>query len=192
MNPRRSKTVMTTILIIRHAEKPDGINQGVTEKGTSDSESLIPRGWQRAGAWVSFFSSGGLFKPDRIFVAAMGKTKIAPGEKVGSRSVRPLETVTPLAAKLGLTPDQKYSKGEEPDLTKAITNLDGLTLICWQHEAIPQIASLIKGSNNLIPDPWDSTRFDVVWRLTRGDQTEPWVFDQVCPCLLAGDSAQAL
>ncbi|HZQ44645.1 MAG TPA: hypothetical protein VFA99_15435 [Acidobacteriaceae bacterium] len=184
---------MATILIIRHSEKPDNSNDGVTEQGKSDPRSLTPRGWQRAGAWTTYFGSlEGLSKPDRIYAAAAGKEKLAPGEKVGSRSSRPMETVTPLAAKVGLAPDQTFAKGEERDLADAIGKLDGTTLVCWQHEAIPQIAALIKGSNDGIPDPWDSKRFDVVWRLTRRNVTEPWEFDQICPCLLADDSAQKL
>ena len=41
-----------TILIIRHAEKPDEAwpGPGLTEQGENDTESLVIRGWQRAGA----------------------------------------------------------------------------------------------------------------------------------------------
>jgi hypothetical protein len=43
------------IMLIRHAEKPHGSDQGVTDKGEPDPESLIVRGWQRAGALVALF-----------------------------------------------------------------------------------------------------------------------------------------
>lgn len=69
---------MTTILLIRHAEKPDGQNQGVTEQGGNDPDSLIPRGWQRAGALASFFGSVAVPAPDQIYVSAPGKEKVAP------------------------------------------------------------------------------------------------------------------
>ena len=40
----------TTIMLIRHAEKPDGNDSGVDPKGNPDKHDLIVRGWQRAGA----------------------------------------------------------------------------------------------------------------------------------------------
>ena len=60
---------------------------------------------------------------------------------MGSKSRPPTETVTPVADKLGKKIDESYTKGQEPDLVKAVTALDGKTLVCWQHEAIPQIAT---------------------------------------------------
>jgi hypothetical protein len=35
--------------------------------------SLIPRGWQRAGALASFFASAAVPAPDQIYVSAPGK-----------------------------------------------------------------------------------------------------------------------
>ena len=45
-----------TILIIRHAEKPEpGGDSGVDSTGAPDPRSLTVRGWQRAGAWAELF-----------------------------------------------------------------------------------------------------------------------------------------
>ena len=41
--------MLTKIMVIRHAEKPDGEHEGVTSHGETDKRSLIVRGWQRAG-----------------------------------------------------------------------------------------------------------------------------------------------
>src|SRR5579863_2555501 len=154
---------MSTIFIIRHAEKPDDPDQGITETGTIDGESLIPRGWQRAGALAVFFGSkDGLPVPDRIYAAAPDKQKLAPHVKVGSNSKRPLETITPLASKLKTTPNVTFTKGDEAHLAAEIAGLDGITLVCWQHEAIPAIAKLVMGTAAGIPDPWPGGRFDVV------------------------------
>ena len=49
MPPKASK-----IMIIRHAEKPTGQQDGVDESGTSSPHHLIVRGWQRAGALACF------------------------------------------------------------------------------------------------------------------------------------------
>jgi len=183
---------MNTIWVIRHGEKPDNGNQGVNAAGASDEESLTPRGWQRA-RWLYFFGSKGILPaPDRIYAASPGKEKVAPHEKIGSKSRRPLETVTPLALKLQQAPIQKYTKGDETSLVKEIVALQGTTLVCWQHEAIPDIANLIVGSMSGIPDQWPGDRFDVVWRFTRANPGKGWVFDQVCQCLLAGDRKQPI
>jgi len=179
---------MTTILLIRHAEKPDGQYQGVNELGVNDPESLIPRGWQRAGALAVFFTAqNGLPIPEQIYASAPDKQKIAPHVKTGSKSNRPLETVTPLAAKLNTAPIQTFSKGDEADLVDVIAKLNGTTLVCWEHELIPQIAKLIMGSGAGIPDPWPGDRFDVVWTFTRADAGNPWAFGQLCQRLMAGD-----
>ncbi|MEA2814532.1 MAG: hypothetical protein QOI93_2229, partial [Rhodospirillaceae bacterium] len=46
-----------TILIIRHADKPEpGGDGGVDAVGVPDKNSLTPRGWQRAGIWAELFA----------------------------------------------------------------------------------------------------------------------------------------
>jgi hypothetical protein len=179
---------VTTIILIRHAEKPDGEFQGVNEIGANDPDSLIPRGWQRAGALAVFLAAkSDLPIPDRIYVSAPDKEKVAPHIKIGSKSNRPLETLAPLASKLNMVPIQTFAKGEEADLVDAIVRFDGTTLVCWQHEAIPQIAGLIMGSNAGIPDPWPGDRIDVLWTFTRSDIGNAWTFGQMCQRLLTGD-----
>jgi hypothetical protein len=92
--------IATKIMIIRHAEKPDDKGQpyGVDVNGVVDKESLIPRGWQRAGALVVLFDpargplqSAELAVPNVLFAAT-----VTPDEK----SERPMETITPLSDKL--------------------------------------------------------------------------------------------
>jgi hypothetical protein len=100
--------------------------------------------------------------------------------------------VTPLAGKLNKGPVQTFSKGDEPALVDAIVKLDGTTLVCWQHESIPQIATLIMGTATGIPDPWPADRFDVVWSFTRGDAGDPWTFEQLCQRLLLGDGLEPI
>ena len=176
-----------TIFLIRHAEKPDDEHQGVNEFGVSDPESLTTRGWQRAGALAVFLAgANGSLTPDQIYASSPDKEKVAPHVKTGSKSSRPLETVTALAEKLNKIPNQAFGKGGEQNLVDAIAKLEGTTLICWQHEAIPLIAELIMGSNDGIPDPWPADRFDVIWSFTKADAGAPWAFKQVCQRFLSG------
>jgi hypothetical protein len=176
-----------TIYVIRHAEKPDGSAVGVNTYGITDPDSLVVRGWQRAGALACFFGSiGGPRMPDRIYASASTKLHTPEG-KVGSKSERPAETVSVLAEKVGLKVVEKFAKGQEAGLATEITALQGTTLVCWQHEAIPTIASAIVGASAQLPQSWPANRFDVVWRFVRSDPS--WTFDQICQLLLPGDGA---
>src|SRR5262249_9633541 len=95
----------TKVMLIRHAEKPVPAGtgsdsqapayNGIDEFGDPDEHSLIPQGWQRAGALAGLFTSasGPLPIPQFLF---------APNQFGGGTSKRPYETITPLAAKLGL------------------------------------------------------------------------------------------
>ncbi|MFX0223486.1 hypothetical protein ACL8F0_29125, partial [Pseudomonas aeruginosa] len=62
-----------TLFILRHAEKPGESwpGPGFTADGASDTESLVLRGWQRAGAWTALFGTdltgGDYAKPDAIY-----------------------------------------------------------------------------------------------------------------------------
>lgn len=107
---------MTVILLMRHAEKPDGVALGVDEMGAADEQSLIVRGWQRAGALPGLFGKEApLPAPDRIYATATLKLK-TPDGKIGSRSKRPTETVSVLAARLGLKTNGTFTKGQEAAL----------------------------------------------------------------------------
>ena len=62
----------TTIMLIRHAEKPDGKTAASIKKAMPDKHDLIVRGWQRAGALVQFFANprdpnGPIRQPATIF-----------------------------------------------------------------------------------------------------------------------------
>jgi broad specificity phosphatase PhoE len=184
---------VSTILLIRHGEKPDTQNQGVTETGAADDRSLTVRGWQRAGALASLFgASGGPPAPSRIYASGSTKRLKSPDEEVGSKSERSSETVSVLAAKLQLAVIDKFSKGEEAALVTEVTLGKGTTLGCWQHEEIPKIAALILGRSGEAPASWSSNRFDVVWRLVRPGAGQAWSFDQVCQRLLPGDESKPI
>lgn len=178
----------TTVLIIRHADKPPAGGDGVDSSGARDEESLTTVGWQRAGVWAelfrpSFGTDSPLPTPKVIFASASGPA---------SKSRRPYETVVPLALKLGIPVekvDQRFSKGGESELAKAVTKLSGVVLISWQHENIVDITSALASSTPDVPTGWPGGRFNVIFRFDRAAGSKDWTFTQIVPVMLSGDVA---
>jgi hypothetical protein len=188
----------TKIMIIRHAEKPpkppnktgpwDVLVNGQSGAG----ESLIVPGWQRAGALNAFFApyqasptNAKIATPDYIYAAnPQGET------------IRPWETVTPLAAWLNYqqgTPQFNVSfsiGGGEPQLVQSVLSFSGVVLICWEHDNImPNIMQAIDSAVPItnygsIPAAWPNV-FYLVWVLDlRGDS---YTWTSVNQNLMAGD-----
>jgi hypothetical protein len=178
----------TRIMAIRHAEKPVGQFNGIDGFGNPDSTSLIPQGWQRAGALVPLFGSsfGALPTPSYLF---------APNIADSVTSRRPFETITPLAAALGITinaapgavtPGQ-YDAADYPAMVSAALTCPGVVLIAWEHEAIPLIGNTILGNATAVPQTWPSARFDIVWIFDLNPTTNVYTFNQAPQLLLQGD-----
>ena len=170
------------VMVIRHAEKPDGTAPGVTADGAEDDSSLTAVGWQRAHALVGLFDpadgdpQAGLARPQAIYAA--GVTDEGEGQ-------RTRETVAPLADALGLPVQTEYGKGEEKKLMRDVLERSGTTLISWQHSEIPAIADAFDAVTPAPPDEWPSDRFDVVWTFTR--TADGWHFTQTPELLLPQD-----
>ena len=174
------------VMLIRHGEKPGGAwpGPGLTEEGVADKESLVIRGWQRAGALALFFRAppAPLARPQRIYASHRDKTD-------GSKSRRPVQTVTALSQILQLDLVTNLTKGQEAALAEVLAPLPGDTLVCWQHESIAAIVAAIAGENVGAPSSWAPERFDLVWTLTRNGPGEAWKFQQSLQSLLPGDLA---
>ncbi|AJX31047.1 hypothetical protein [Burkholderia oklahomensis] len=175
------------IMIVRHAEKPasDDAPYGVNAKGEQDVEALTVFGWQRAGALAVLFApsrgplqSAGLATPDCLFAAAVAKH---------AKSERPIDTITPLAHKLGLAICDTYTKGQEKELAEAAVASKGSVLIAWQHEDIPAIADAIPLGKDTVPQKWPDDRFDLVWVFDLDAASGKYRFNQVPQLLLKGD-----
>ena len=112
----------TTILIIRHAEKPEA------------GYELAPAGQERARAYVNYFKTFTLDgKPltlDYLISAADSK---------GSH--RPRLTIEPLSAATGLAIDHRFNDKEFQALADDLQSRPHgkHILICWHHGEIPQL-----------------------------------------------------
>ena len=179
---------MTRIMIIRHAEKPDGKGpvHGVSVSGVHDRHELTVRGWQRAGALVRYFAPhDGVFhtpllsQPRAIFTSAA---------TADSPSFRSQNTVAPLAAMLGMRIDIGHPEGDEDGLAATVLANEGPALISWHHKRIPALIDAITGFAVARPGHWPDRRFDIVWVLDRDHPGAPWLFAQTPQRLLPSDS----
>ncbi|OOG40255.1 flagellar basal body-associated protein FliL [Rhodanobacter sp. C05] len=117
-----------TVLIIRHAEKPDQGN------------GLSPRGEQRAQAYASYFDpfqlDGSALMPQRLIATSDSKA-----------SMRPRLTLTPLAARLQLPIEQPWADDQVDDLAKELRkrNEAPVVLIAWHHGHIVKLIEALGG-----------------------------------------------
>ena len=177
----------TKILLIRHAEKPakDDAPFGVTLKGDRSKESLEVRGWQRAGALTHLLAS-----PDGHFQhAELARPQFLyaskPVKRRGSR--HPVETIIPLAEKLGIEINAEYRRSEFESMLDEVFSHRGVVLICWQREYIPEIASYILDYKRSVPEEWPEDRFDMFWVFDLEPSSGRYKFKQVPQRLLSGD-----
>ena len=174
-------------MLIRHAEKPakDLAPYGVTLQGERNKESLQVRGWQRAGALANLlvpndgrFQHDSLAKPQFLYASK-------PIRRMGS--MRPLETLTPLARKLSIRINSNIPRSELEKLVREVLLCKGVVLICWQREYIPAIACSILGSKTIAPSRWPEDCYDMIWVFDLVRSTSKYKFKQVPQRLLAGD-----
>jgi broad specificity phosphatase PhoE len=179
--------VGTVVMVIRHGEKPDGSHPGIDAQGDEDDSSLTAVGWQRAERLAELFDppSGapraGLARPVAIYAA---------GANDDGEGARTRETVAPLAARLGITVNTDYGKGDEEELVDAVIAGPGPALISWQHGELPAIADAFPGVTPTPPKDWPDDRFDVVWTFTR--TADGWHFAQVPELVLPQDRSDVI
>jgi hypothetical protein len=175
----------TTIMIIRHGEKPVGSQQGIDDNGKPDKGSLTQRGWERARALPKLFDPPqgrplvpGILRPRTIYAAT------DQGPHAGAHRMR--QTVTPLAQQMGIELNLTYAETQEAQLAAAALAAPAPVLICWEHQRIPAIVKGLGATGTGCPAKWPGDRFDLVWVFTRTGGA--WSFHQVDQHLLPGDA----
>ncbi len=142
------------IVVLRHAEKPDD----------PDDPNLSPAGEQRAKMLASLIPRR-FPHPDYLFAAAPSKD-----------SNRPVETLTPLATKLGMNLDADIADKDYPKLATDLLNkpkyVDKLVIVCWHHGHIPGLAMAfgvpqpeVAAAPGITDMRWDPTVFDRFWSI---------------------------
>ncbi len=186
-------TLPRKLMLMRHAEKPadDPPPHGVTIHGKHDDKALSVRGWMRAGALVTLFApTNGQFQNPSLTTP---RVIYAMGTGAGSESLRPQQTVNPLADKLGsqVQVNTDFLKGQEKEMIESALASEGVVLICWEHERLAHAAGHIPMSEKNqtpVPEKWDAERYDLVWVFDLDAENGGYVFRSVPQLLLAGDA----
>lgn len=142
------------VILIRHAEKLE-----------DDSEQhLSTKGKERAAALVPYFMNRETL-PKITDLRAIYAQKPPHPER---SSLRPIETVQPLADALKLKVLTPWKRDEYKGLVREIMQnprYDGKTvLICWEHNLLVEIAREFKPDNP--PSDYPGKRFDRTWIIT--------------------------
>lgn len=134
------------VLIIRHAEK---VHDGI---------ELSLKGRERAAALVPYFLGSTSFLTPPAVIYAARATKEHP-------SVRPLQTVAPLAKELNIKINQDFDPKQFALMVESIKMNPGykdkVILICWEHSVIPKIVELFGVTT--APQKWLGEVYDRVW-----------------------------
>jgi broad specificity phosphatase PhoE len=170
---------METVMFIRHAEKPDKLEKGVTPEGEHDDHSLSVRGWTRAGALAALFANTRtpLAQPTQV---------IATAPSHSYKSKREHDTALPTADRLGLEIDAQTVPEDYSPLVDRLRSSSDPTLVVWHHGSIPAFVRAFPLTNSgEVPDHWPEDRFDLIWVLTPTGESYEWA--QVQQDLLRGD-----
>lgn len=177
-HPEQSGLRNATVLIIRHAEKPDV------------GSVLNARGEQRAAAYVDYFNplklNGEALTPERL---------IAAGDS--PESSRSRLTLTPLAARLNLPVEQPYINGDIHKLVKLLRqgNQAKTVLIAWHHGKINKLIAAFGGNSTALigREKWPDEVYDwvIVLRFDEKGRLIPSQSENVQQHLLPGDGAIA-
>ena len=196
-----------TIYLIRHGEK-----LGDPNNDKDGGPNLSVRGSARAAALPSLFAPAPTADPATMQACALTLTGYkftgaysnvtleAPLQPLFKRpgflfatapteSHRPLETITPLAAALDLTPNSQFEDMQVDCVANEVKGQPryaGTTvLVCWHHGQLPALAHAIG-----VPAPpkWDAVVFDRVWRIDYS--RDPQTLIDLPQSLLFGDDAK--
>jgi hypothetical protein len=135
----------TTVLIVRHAEKPD------------DGSGLAPLGEKRAAAYAGYFQNltvdGRNLRPQTLIATEDSKESMRPGL-----------TLKPTAAALNLPLDQRFKDKDYADVVQALkSEAHGqVVLIAWHHGKLDKmLAAFGADPKSLLPDgKWPEDVYD--------------------------------
>jgi hypothetical protein len=143
------------LLIMRHGEKT----------GDNSDPYLSVQGQQRAKRLAAYIPQ--TFGPPDFLIAA----------KTSKKSLRPYDTLRPLADVLGLRIKEKFDDDETDALVEhmgASENYAGkYGVIAWRHGNIPSLLEALGAPDGSYPQPWDDRVFNLIIEMTFSDSAAP-------------------
>jgi hypothetical protein len=132
------------IILMRHADKPDDpYDSDLSEAGAMRAQHIATYIPQTFG------------KPDYIIATARSE-----------HSNRPLETVTPLGAALGVKIQHDFEDDDFEDLVDDIFSNPAyhgkIIVVCWHHGKLPALAALLGAPRGSYPDPWPEDAYNII------------------------------
>jgi phosphohistidine phosphatase SixA len=153
------------ILLMRHAEKT----------GDPMDPHLSPDGYARAAKLADYIP------------ATFGIPQFLIATSISKHSIRPIETIQPLSAKIGVAIDATYADQDYGALASQLlsdpryADAGTLIVVCWHHGNIPLMANALRAKPGSYPDPWDAHVFNQMLVLTYSGGSEPEVTTQTEP-----------
>lgn len=144
---QKNQLVGSTVLIIRHAEKP------------ASGSSLTPEGFARAQKYAQYFNpfqgSGEAVRLNALYAGADS-----------ADSMRPRLTLEPLSRSTGIALNTKFSTDDPEGLARSLqteTHGDHI-LIAWRHKKIPALLNALGAdANQILPEgKWPDSVYDWV------------------------------
>jgi broad specificity phosphatase PhoE len=147
------------ILLMRHAEK----------SGDPLDSHLSQEGYARAAKLADYIP------------ATFGIPQFLFATSISKHSMRPIETVQPLSAKIGVAIDPTYADQDYGALASQLLsdprygNAGALIVVCWHHGNIPSMARALRAKPGSYPDPWNSLVFNQILVMAYAGDGEPQV-----------------
>ena len=147
------------ILLMRHAEK----------SADPMDPHLSSDGYARAAKLAEYVPDT-LGVPQYLFATLISK-----------HSVRPIETIEPLSAKIGVPIDSTYADQDYGALASQLLSdqrfagSGSMIVVCWHHGNLPSMAHALRANAGSYPDPWDAQVFNQILVLTFSGDDAPQV-----------------
>ncbi|KAH6672359.1 putative phosphoglycerate mutase family protein [Halenospora varia] len=156
-------SAQSTVYLIRHGEKPP-----------NDGNGLSALGQQRAQCLRGVFGNSSQYNIGYI---------MAQTPKSNGKRTRPLETVQPVAADLGLSVDTSCDRDDAPCVANVVSGLNARgfnknILICWEHDNLSNLVAALGAAN---PPTYPDGSFNLIWTDPKPYSSVTSVTSEMCP-----------
>ncbi len=150
VSPFEPDTGPKRLLVLRHAEKTgDKRDRNLSAAGTERAARLVPYVLETLG------------RPDFLIAA-----------KSSDRSRRPVETIEPLAAALGLEIKSKLDDDEVAELVATLGEKRAYRstfgVISWRHSDIPRLVAALGAPADTMPSEWGDADYTTIIDISYG------------------------